>query len=262
NMPYEVPNDVATLNHQFGGFVQDNFRITPKLTLNLGLRYEVSLPRTERFNRMNWLDPNLTYSLTAPGLPDLPVKGGEVFASSSHRYNYDTYYGAVQPRFGFAYELPRSAVLRGGYGIYFSQPRSGAAGTGPWGYQGYDQQTQWIPSFDNQPVLPGARLSDPFPGTGPKLPQGNKLGPLNDVGFDAVGPIPSISHNVPYEQAWSLGIQKELPWKIVAEANYVGKKGTHLYLGGFRNRNLLPASVRSLDAASLSDLANTQVPNP
>src|SRR5262249_20416191 len=197
-----------------------------------------------------------------PGAQPLPVKGGEVFANSNNRYNYDTYYRAIQPRFGFAWELPHTAVLRGGYGIYFSQPRSGAAGTAPWGYQGFDQQTQWIPSVANLTVVPGNRLSNPFPPIGPKLPPGSSLGPLNDVGFDAVAPIPSISHNVPYEQAWSLGVQKELPWKIVAETNYVGKKGTHLYLGGFRNRNLLPASVRSLDAASLSDLANTQVPNP
>src|SRR5215813_747230 len=267
NCPYEVPNNVATQNFQFGGFVQDNFRVTPKFTLNLGVRYEVSLPRTERFNRMNWLDPNLSYSLPPdpailPGAQPLPVKGGEVFANSNNRYNYDTYYRAIQPRFGFAWELPHTTVLRGGYGIYFSQPRSGAAGTGPWGYQGFDQQTQWIPSVANQTVLPGNRLSDPFPITGPKLPPGSSLGPLNDVGFDAVGPIPSISHNVPYEQAWSLGVQKELPWKIVAETNYIGKKGTHLYLGGFRNINLLPATVRSLDTTSVSNLANNQVANP
>jgi hypothetical protein len=267
NCPYEVPNNVATQNFQFGGFVQDNFRVTPKLTLNIGLRYEVSLPRTERFNRMNWLDPNLSYSLARdptllPGAQPLPVKGGEVFATPNNRYNYDTYYRAFQPRFGFAWELPHTTVLRGGYGIYFSQPRSGAAGTGPWGYQGFDQQTQWIPSANNLTVVPGNRLSNPFPGTGPKLPPGSSLGPLNDVGFDAVGPIPSISHNVPYEQAWSLGVQKELPWKIVAETNYIGKKGTHLYLGGFRNIDLLPASVKNLDTASIATLANNQVPNP
>ena len=267
NCPYEVPNNVATQNHQFGGFVQDNFRATPKLTLNLGLRYEVSLPRTERFNRMNWLDPNLTYTLppaptAPPGTQPLPLTGGEVFASNDHRYNYDTFLGAIQPRFGFAWELPRTFVLRGGYGIFFSQPRSGAAGTGPWGYQGYDQQTQWVPSLNNRTVLPGARLSDPFPGTGPKLPVGNSLGPLNDIGFDAVGPIPSISHNIPYEQAWSLGVQKQLPWKIVAEATYVGKKGTHLYLGGFRDNNRLPAAVKALTTDEIDHLANDQVPNP
>ena len=262
---YEVPNNVATQNFQFGGFIQDDVRATSKLKLNLGLRYEVSLPRTERFNRMNYLDPNLSYTLpsSSPGLPPLQLTGGEVFVGGNHRSNYDTYYGAWQPRFGFAYELPHGAVLRGGYGIFFQQPRSGAAGTGPWGYQGFDQQTQWIPSLNNQAVLPGARLSDPFPGAGPKLPAGRSLGPLNDVGFGAVGPIPGVSRKLPYEQAWSLGIQKQLPWKIVAEANYVGKKGTHLYLGGFRDRNLLPASaIAGMDATQIGDLAANQVANP
>jgi len=269
NNPYEVPNNVATQNFQFAGFVQDNLKLNPKFTLNIGVRYEVSLPRTERFNRMNWLDPGLTYQLKAdptllPGAPPMTVKGGEVFASHNNRYNYDTFYGAIQPRFGFAYEFRHGLVARGGYGIYYSQPRSGAAGTGPWGYQGFDQQTQWIPSFDNQTVLPGAHLNDPFPGTGPKLPPGSSLGALNDVGFSAVGPIPAVSHNVPYEQAWSFGLQKELPWKIVAEANYVGKKGTHLYLGGFRENDLLPVSaLQGLTPAQIgTNLANNQVANP
>src|SRR5207245_11155439 len=148
----------------------------------LGLRYELSLPRTERFNRMNWLDPNISYSLTAPGLPDFPVKGGEIFTSSSNRYNYDTFYKAFQPRFGFAYQASHGVVVRGGYGIYFSQPRSGAAGTGPWGYQGYDVQTSWIPTFQNNGILPGSRMSDPFrsfqapyPDLGPKPRVGNSL---------------------------------------------------------------------------------------
>src|SRR5438477_12675995 len=141
---------------------------------------------------MNWLDPNLVSPLQVPGLPQL--RGGEVFASSSRRYNYDTFYGAIQPRFGFAYEMGHSTVLRGGYGIYYSQPRSGAAGTGPWGYQGYDVQTSWIPTFQNAGILPGSRISDPFrsflapyPDLGPKPRVGNSLGVLNDIGFDATG---------------------------------------------------------------------------
>jgi hypothetical protein len=269
---YEVPNDVATQNRQVATFVQDTFRVTPKLTLNLGLRYELSLPRTERFNRMNWLDPNLSFSLTAPGLPDFPVKGGEVFTTSSHRYNYDTYHKAFQPRIGFAYQMSHGTVIRGGYGIYFQQPRSGAAGTGPWGYQGYDVQTPWIPTFQNASILPGSRLSDPFrsfqppyPDLGPKPRVGSSLGVLNDIGFDAVGPIPSISRNIPYEQAWSFGVQKELPGKIIAQADYVGKKGTHLYLGGFRDLNHLGPDfeqARLNGTVDVASLATTFDPNP
>jgi len=269
---YEVPNNVATQNFQIGMFTQDNYRVTPKLTLNLGLRYELSLPRTERFNRMNWLDPNLMFSLKAAGLPDFPVKGGEVFANSQHRYNYDTYYKAFQPRLGFAYQMPHGLVLRGGYGIYFSTPRSGAAGTGPWGYQGYDVQTSWIPTFENASAFPGSRLFDPFrsfqppfPDLGPKLPTGSSLGPLNDIGHGAAGPILSISRNIPYEQAWSFGFQKELPSKIIADVSYIGKKGTHLYLGGFRDQNYLGPDferARLAGQVNVAALDQTFVPNP
>ena len=84
---YEVPNDVATQSFQAAGFVQDNYRVTPSHPINLGILNEGSLSRTERLNRMNWLDPNFSYSLTAPGLPDFPVKGGEVFTTSHNRYN-------------------------------------------------------------------------------------------------------------------------------------------------------------------------------
>jgi hypothetical protein len=260
---YEVPNDVATQSFQVASFVQDNFRIKPNLTLNLGVRYEVSLPRTERFNRMNWLDPNIAYSLTAPGLPDLQLKGGEVFANSSNRYNYDTFYKGIQPRIGFAYQAPHGLVVRGGYGIYFQQPRSGAAGTGPWGYQGYDVQTPWISTFQNASILPGSRLSDPFRSfqapyadLGPKPRVGSSLGVLNDIGFSATGPIPSISRNQPYEQAWSFGLQKELPGKIIAQADYVGKKGTHLYLGGFRDLNFLGPNFEKARLAGTVDVAS------
>lgn len=272
---YEVPNDVATQNWQFAGFAQDTYRVTPKLTVNLGLRYELSLPRTERFDRMNWLDPNMVSPFQVPGLPEF--HGGEVFVDPGHRWNYDTFNKAFQPRFGFAYSMPHGMVVRGGYGIYFSQPRSGAAGTGPWGYQGYDVQTGWSPTFQNTGLLPGARMSDPFRSSqppfndlGPNLPLKNSLGSLNDVGFDATGPIPAVSRDIPYEQAWSFGVQKELPGKIIVQADYVGKKGTHLYLGGFRNLNHLGLDFEAArvsgqlttdDIATLAG-ANGQVTNP
>ena len=279
---YEVPNAVSTQSFQIGGFVQDNYRFNPKLTFNLGLRYEVNLPRTERDNRMNSLNPTLpnpfdggsiSYTDPVTGLAvTRPLMGAEVFASPGDRYNYDVDYTNWQPRFGFAYQLPHSFVMRGGYGIYFSTPRSGASGTGPWGFQGYDAQTGWTPSFGDGGVLPGNRFSDPyrsynapFPDAGPRLPTGNTLGPLNDIGFAAVGPIKSVSKNTPYEQAWSFGFQKELPSKIIVEADYVGKEGTHLYLGGFREHNLLgPQYDQQLttNVGFATNLATATAPNP
>ncbi|PYX37973.1 MAG: hypothetical protein DMG75_05330 [Acidobacteria bacterium] len=107
----------------------------------------------------------------------------------------------------------------------------------------------------------------PYPDLGPKPRVGNSLGILNDIGHGATGPIPSISRDIPYEQAWSFGVQKELPAKIMAQVDYVGKKGTHLYFGGFRDLNFLGpdyerARLAGDPAADPATLGTTFVNNP
>jgi carboxypeptidase family protein/TonB-dependent receptor-like protein len=260
-------NFVSTESFRYAAFAQDNFRVSPRLTLNLGLRYELSLPRTERFNRMNWLDPNALSPLQVAGLP--PLHGIEVFASPNDRSNYYTDYKAIQPRFGFAYQLPHALVVRGGYGIYYSTPRSGASGTGPWGFQGYNIQPPWLTTLNIDHATPWNTLSNtsclftaPF-ACGVAPPPGNTLGAFNDIGFAAVGPIRRESQNIPYEQTWSFGFQKELPGRVVLDTNYVGKKGTHLYLGGFREHNYVPLSaIAGMTPNQIGNTLTAQVPNP
>jgi len=262
---------VSTQSFRYGVFVQDNYKVSQKLTVNLGLRYELSLPRTERFNRMDWLDPNAISPLQPTpvnGLPSTPLHGIEVFVGGNHRSNYDTDYKAIQPRFGFAYQLHPSVVLRGGYGIYFSTPRSGASGTGPWGFQGYEIEPPWLTTLNIDHATPYNTLSNtscqftPPYTCGVAPPPGNSLGAFNDIGGAAVGPIPSTSRNIPYEQAWSFGFQKEFPGNLILDTNYVGKKGTHLYLGGFRNLNYLPASaIQGMSPTDIGNL-NDLVANP
>jgi len=260
-------NFVSTQSFRYAVFAQDNYKVTPKLTLNLGLRYELSLPRTERFNRMNWLDPNVVSPLSVPGTFDT-LHGVEEFASSDQRYNYDTFYKAIQPRLGFAYQLPHSFVIRGGYGIYFSTPRSGAAGTGPWGYQGFNIQPPWLTTLNIDHATPYNTLKNTScsftdsTSCGVAPPPGNSLGAFNDIGFDAVGPIKEISRKIPYEQSWSFGFQKELPGKVLFDAACVGKKGTHLYLGGFRNLNYLSQSALAGLSPDEIGALNDQVANP
>lgn len=248
-------NFVSTESFQYAAFFQDNYRVRPKLTLNLGIRYELNTPRTERYNRMNSVDPNALSPLQIGAQPGClscsPLRGIEVFASPADRYNYAIDYTNIQPRFGFAYQLPDKFVLRGGYGIYFSTPRSGASGTGPWGFQGYNIQPPWLTTLNIDHATPWNTLSNtsctftaPFSCT-VAPPPGNSLGSFNDIGFSAIGPIKSVSKPTPYEQTWSFGFQKELPAKVLLEMNYVGKKGTHLYLGGFREHNYVPYSVIS-----------------
>jgi hypothetical protein len=263
-------NIVSTTSLEFGEFVQDNYKVTPKLTLNLGLRYEINTPRTERYNRMNFVDPKAAspLQLTADqlavaagdGLSESDLQalsslhGIEVFLNGQRRHNYDTDYSNVSPRFGFAYQLPHASVVRGGYGIYYSTPRSGAAGTGPWGYDGYNIQPSWLTTFNNDGITPYNTLKNTSCIFTPPYTCGVAIPPstlrtfdsFNNIGQDAQGPIKSISKKTPYEQAWSLGVQKELPGKIIVDATYVGKKGTHLYFGGFRNLDYLPKSVLSL----------------
>jgi hypothetical protein len=89
------------------------------------------------------------------------------------------------------------------------------------------------------------------------------LGAFNDIGFAAVGPIKTESQNTPYEQTWSFGWQKEMPAKILMDVTYVGKKGTHLYLGGFREHNYVPPSaIAGMTPNQIGNFLTAQVPNP
>lgn len=254
---YEIAARPATQSFQYAGFIQDNFRATDKLTLNLGLRYDISLPRTERFNHMNYLDPDVASPLQVPGLPNL--KGGLVYASPEHRNVTGIDYKNFGPRFGFAYSARPNLVVRGGYGIFYDPPRNGVAGSVASGFQGFSQTTPWITTFQSDRVTPGARLSDPFPGTGPTLPIFNTQGLLSFVGDSVQAPFRGI-HATPYEQSWNFGLQRQLPGSLVLEASYVGMKGTHLYYGGAENFNHLP----EIAGASQSQITalNQQVANP
>jgi hypothetical protein len=270
---YEIQFRPATENYQYALFAQDNWKATQKLTLNLGLRYDVSLPRTDRYNRQNWFDPNVvsplnngTFSYTDPitGNPvTRPLLGGEVFANSSQRTNYVTDWKDLQPRFGFAFQFAPKMVLRGGYGIYYGQSRSGASGVVPYGGQGFDQYTNMITTYQNDGATPYLHLSNPFP-LGLIQPPGSALGLMNDVGFGANGPLRTRAANLtPYEQSWSLGVERQLPWNVVFDVEYLGKKGTHLPFSGANQPNVLGPWVENYGPTSPQmNALNTLYTNP
>ena len=256
---YEIQFRPATENFQYAWFVQDNFKVSPKLTLNLGLRYDISEPRTERHNRMNWFDPNVVSPLQVSGLPT--IYGGEMFNSALIRNNWLTDWKNIQPRFGLAYLITPKTVVRGGYGIYFGQSRSGANGLLSYGSQGYNQYTNAITTYQNDGATPYLSLSNPFP-YGLIQPPGSSLGLMNDVGYGAIGPLRTHdAAKTPYEQTWTLGFEQQLPWNLVASASYIGKKGTHLYFSGTNQLNVLPASVENMSPTEIGDLFN-YVDNP
>ena len=254
---YEIQDRPATEDRQYAWFIQENWKATPKLTLNLGLRYDVSIPRTDRFNRQNWLDLNAPFPVSVPGLGAL--HGGEVFASPSERRIVNGDWKDIQPRFGFAYLLDPKTVVRGGYGIYYSQPRSGATGVAPYGSQGFNQYTGAITTYNSDGATPYLHLGDPFP-NGLIQPPGNSLGLLNDYGYGANGPLRNVT-NTPYEQSWSFGIEMQMPAQILINMMYVGKKGTHLYYSGDNYINHLGPEVEGYNSTQLNNLT-TYVNNP
>ena len=271
NSFYEIQFQPATENYQYATFVQDNWKVTPKLTLNLGLRYDVSLPRTDRFNHQNWFDPNvvnplnggsISYTDPLTGNPvKRPLLGGEVFANSHERTNYVTDWKDIQPRFGFAYQFAPKMVVRGGYGIYYGQSRSGASGVVPYGGQGFDEYTNVISTYHNDGATPYLHLSNPFP-NGLNQPAGSSLGLLNDVGYGANGPLRTAAANrTPYEQSWTFGIERQMPWSVVLDAEYIGKKGTHLPFSGANTLDILGPQVEKYSASQINTL-NSYVTNP
>jgi Carboxypeptidase regulatory-like domain/TonB dependent receptor len=263
---YEIQFQPATENYQYAMFAQDNWKVNPKLTLNLGLRYDVSLPRTDRFNRQNWWDPNATSPLNGGSISytdpisgqatTVPLMGGEVFANSHQRTNYVTDWRDLQPRFGFAYQFAPKMVVRGGYGIYYGQSRSGASGVVPYGGQGFNEYTNVISTYQNQGNTPYLHLDNPFP-NGLNQPAGSSLGLLNDIGYNANGPLRIRAANLtPYEQSWSLGVERQMPWSIILDAEYIGKKGTHLPFSGTNARDILGPWVETIPITGPNDQVN------
>jgi hypothetical protein len=271
NSFYEIQFQPATENYQYATFAQDNWKVTPKLTLNLGLRYDVSLPRTDRFNHQNWFDPTavsplnggkISYTDPLTGNPvTRALLGGEVFANPHDRTNYVTDWKDVQPRFGFAYQFTPKTVVRGGYGIYYGQSRSGASGVVPYGGQGFDEYTSAITTYHNDGATPYLHLNNPFP-NGLNQPAGSSLGLLNDVGYGANGPLKISAANLtPYEESWTFGIERQVPWNVVLDVEYLGKKGDHLPFSGANSLDILGPQVEKYSANQINTL-NSYVTNP
>jgi hypothetical protein len=266
--------DYAEQSTSTGIFVHDDWRVTPRLTLNLGLRYEVEGALTERFNRsvrnldLDYVQPieaaaRARYALNPiPGLPpeQFFVRGGLTFpdVNGEPRGLYETPKNNFMPRIGFAYQLTGDGktVVRGGYGEYYGflgQRRGDVNQTG------FSQNTPFITiGADGFTIV--NTLSNPFP-DGVQEPIGAGNGFQTNIGnavtfFD---PDPKISKM----RRWQLGIQRELPYGFVVEAAYVGNKGSDIEI----NRNLNATPQRFLSRSSFRDAAvesflGGNVPNP
>ena len=231
---------VADKSKETGFYVQDDWKVSSKLTLNIGLRYEWSTPYTERFNRSTFADFTDSTGVTVPGLGTL--KGITMFPTSGNR-TLPIDRNNFAPRLGLAYSWDSKTVIRGGAGIYYgANMQTNFQYTGP---ANFKNAVSYFTKDNYQTQY--ATLENPFP-TGIPTPQGNKYGNLAMWGFDNGGDLSyELNKNAEIYQ-WSAGIQRLLPGDFVLAVDYSANRSTHLPWGSFaagtRNRNYVPSNVR------------------
>src|SRR5215207_8474128 len=265
-----------------GFFFQDDWRVTPKLTLNLGLRYELELGLTERYNRfIRGFDTTTTNPINDAAraayttaynanpsnflvTPDqFRVLGGPLYADENNRALWDADKGNWQPRVGAAYQLNEKTVFRAGFGVFMSPYRIVPDDLRQ---VGFNAQTPFVPTNDQGRTFV-ATLDNPFP-TGFQTAFGSARGLLTNVGGELgasdAGLVPVDRKNGKFSRV-IIGFQHELPGQFVVEANVVSSWGRDLAVN--RNLNYVPrrfladmGTVSTLaEATALDTAANTNL---
>ncbi len=259
-------------------FVQDDWRVSPTLTLNLGLRYERETGTTERYNRqLNGFDstsPNAitgrakaAYALNPNAL--LPAGafnpvGGVTFADSNNRSAYTTDSHLLSPRIGVAWNpamFKNKTVFRGGFGIFYF-----TYGVVPSEQPGFSQSTPYVATLDAF-LTPASTLSNPFANILPPVGNANGINTFFGQNVNFVNPRASQ----PYSVRWNFNIQHQISKNTVLEIGYVGNHAVHLSEIRLNNNNaerelnFIPRSF--LSTSPVRDQANIDriravVPNP
>jgi hypothetical protein len=249
---------VADKSMETAFYVQDDWKVSPKLTMNLGLRYEWSSPYTERYNREQFADFYGNSGVTVPGLPltSGPLLGTTIFPSARRR-SIPTDRNNFAPRLGIAYAPDSKTVIRAGGGIYYGM---NMATNFQYAGPAFSKEEPIRFSLDGYETQ-YATLETPFP-TGLPAPQGTKYGPLALWGFANPSDLDYEKDRNAEIYQWSVGVQRLLPGNIVVSADYSANRSTHLPWGswGFtRNRNYISSDIRG---QYTSDDLSTLVPNP
>jgi carboxypeptidase family protein len=290
---------VADKSKETAFYVQDDWKVTPKLTVNIGLRYEWSTPYSERYNRLQFNDFTGDTGISIPvdrdGTGMFPqfgqigqIRGVSVFPASGHR-NSPVDRNNWAPRFGFAYQLASNTVLRGGAGVFYGM---NVATNFQYAGPAFAKTASMFftkNNFANQdaclgpsPTIQHSCIS-PFP-DGLAPPQGTAYGKLAQWGFGNSSDLDTGTARNAEIYQWNLGVQHLFPGQIVVGVDYSANRSTHLPWAGAggistRNRNFLPSSIRQqlvaaandpainppgpdFDPTWVTDYLNTNVPNP
>ncbi|MBC7926433.1 MAG: carboxypeptidase regulatory-like domain-containing protein [Bryobacteraceae bacterium] len=240
---YRYSNPTYVQKH-YGIYLQDDWKATPRLTLNLGLRWEYEGGVTDRFNAISNFDPNSQTTVQGVNL-----RGGLVFPgtgglSRGHREPSLTDFG---PRAGASYQITKKTVVRAGYGI-FHLPTTGIFVN--LGSTGFGSATPYIATIDG--FIPAGSLSNPYP-DGIILPSGSRNGTLTGLGQAIGGNQRGLKRG--YSQQWSASVQQQLPGGWLVETAYLGNRGVSLPAN--RSFNYLPEA-----ALALGPGLQQVVPNP
>ena len=253
-------------------YAQDDWKLSPRVTLNLGLRYEYESPTVERFNRairgFDFSTPSPIEAAARANYARSPIP--EVSAAAFRALGGLTFAGAggqprrlwsadannFAPRIGVAYQLDSKTVARAGYGIFFDLLGIDRQDVNQ---GGFNQPTNLVPSLDNGLTF-AATLANPFP-NGLELPLGAG-GALSTFLGRGVTYFFEQPRN-PYMQRWSFSLQRELPGRMLADVSYVANRGTKIAA----NRQMTPVARQYLSASPVRDqatidLLSAQVASP
>lgn len=229
------------LGSYFSPYIQDDWKVARRLTLNLGLRWDFNVPPKERYNRMNrGFDQKVVNSVDKlvanRSLLSGPVLGSLLFAgvNGNPELAANLYKKAIQPRLGAAFQLNDKTVLRGGWGRYYVNPSNDYFQT-----NGFSQTTALDVSLDGgRTPIPNV-LNNPAP-NGIPAPPGSTLGDLSYLGrgFNFV----NSDFRLPYVDHFSFGIQRQLFLNSKIEVSYVGSRGRDVQSN--KPINNYPAALR------------------
>ncbi|HVN18905.1 MAG TPA: TonB-dependent receptor [Dongiaceae bacterium] len=260
-----VTPSVANRSLETGFYVQDDWKVNSKLTINLGLRYQWSSPYTSRGNRIEFsnftadsgvkidtssvqaaLSDPTQVSTPIPFPSSLELLGTTEFATSSKR-TVPTYRKDVGPRLGFSYQLDSNTVVRGGAGLYF-----GMSPATNFQYPGSAfRKTANIFFTNDNFATQSATLENPFPG-GYTGPQGTQYGKFANWGYQNPNDLGTMAARDANIYQWNLGIQRLLPSQIVLAVDYSANRSTHLPWAGTNNRDFIPSALLAQITAAVT----------
>lgn len=266
---YAVNPSVANKSKDTAFYLQDDWKVNSKLTVNLGLRYEWSSPYSERHNHIQFSDftgaSGITVPIDVPGVLTRTdsLLGTTIFPNSGYR-NARVDRNNWAPRLGFAYTLNPSTVVRGGAGLYYGlSVATNFQFTGT-AFGNFTPIRFTKDNFETQ----FATLADPFPGS-PSVPQpqGTKYADLALWGFPNNNSLDTGKARNAEIYQWNFGVQHLFPGQFVIGVDYSASRSTHLPYSSFSgtaNRNFLPSAIRNQLVAAMNpghDPTNTDVSN-